>query len=535
MRLQLVGTVRLTDDAGVDRTPRSVKARAVLAMLTSVPERRRSRRWLESRLWSDRGPEQAAGSLRQALMQIRRSLGPHTTILGSDREAVWIDGIEPDSDADSEAGSAGREFLEGFDIPDPAFEDWLRQERAIRSGAHQVAVPAPLAPPQSNGATVLPVILNPGRETGDAIGFLSQALADAIGALIGEFAEVDIFTAGDSVTEVTLPERGFTVTVDCLPSQTRQHVRVSLADSGSGKVYWSRAALIEGTPADGLLADEFPQIVFQTADAAFGVAAAMPRRGIDTAWADARIAAAVRAMFTFDRNRIAEADRILADVIETAANARAYAWRAHLCQIAAVERTGEDWNQLAAQADEYARKALEIPEDNPLVLALASQIRVMLDGDPETGYALATDALSASPHNAFAHAAIGCAHLRAGQSEQALEAARTGARIAGRSSFQPWWQMLAGLAAMSLERYEEATHHYQAAYARAPGFRAPMRHLYVLHRAGGRADQAERVLLALRRLEPDFSLRRIKDDPAYPAATLRSSGLISRAMAQPVD
>ena len=67
MRLQLVGTVRLLDQRGDDCTPRSAKARAVLAMLTSVPARRRSRRWLASRLWSDRGAELAACLLREAL------------------------------------------------------------------------------------------------------------------------------------------------------------------------------------------------------------------------------------------------------------------------------------------------------------------------------------------------------------------------------------------------------------------------------------------------------------------------------------
>ena len=105
--------------------------------------------------------------------------------------------------------------------------------------------------------------------------------------------------------------------------------------------------------------------------------------------------------------------------------------------------------------------------------------------------------------------------------------------IAERSAFQPWWQALAGLAAMALGRYEEAAHHYQAAYARAPAFRAPMRHLYALHRAAGRHDQAERILNTLRRLEPDFSLSRVRDDPAYPAATLRRSELIGRALAAP--
>ena len=153
MRLQLVGTVRMLDQRGDDCTPRSAKARAVLAMLTSVPERRRSRRWLESRLWSDRGADQAAGSLRQALMQIRRALGEDADRLCADREAVWVDGFEPDSAADRDASAQGREYLEGGDIPDPAFEDWLRQERAIRAPSRAQVQAADLAALEPNRVT----------------------------------------------------------------------------------------------------------------------------------------------------------------------------------------------------------------------------------------------------------------------------------------------------------------------------------------------------------------------------------------------
>ncbi|MBF9034426.1 tetratricopeptide repeat protein [Rhodobacterales bacterium HKCCE2091] len=538
MRLQTVGAFRLVDASGIDRTPRAAKARAVLAMLVSVPERRRARRWLESRLWSDRGPEQAAGSLRQALMQIRRALGPESHRLGADRESVWIGGIETDTEADAEAQAQGRDFLEGFDIMDPAFEDWLRQERAIRGGVelrHRTETTSAVSAPGmllSGSGGALPLILAPGMDAATPAGFLGHAIADAIGGLVSEFAAVEIFAAGENGTEITLPERGFTIAVHCLPAPGQSHVRVALSDSQSGKVYWSRGMMLSGDAAESLTSDEFPQIVFQAADAAVDAAARLPRQqGAEMVWVDARMAQAMRAMFTFDRTRVAEADKILSEVIDAAPNSRAYAWRAQLCQIAAVERTGGDWQRLADEADEYARRAMEFGDSNPLVLALVSQIRVMLDGDPELGTALAEGALAASPHNAFSHAAISGAHLRAGRLEEALASARTGARIAARSSFQPWWQALAGLAAMALGRYDEAGSHYQAAYARAPAFRAPMRHLYVLHRAAGRHAQAERTLAMLRRLEPDFSLLRVRDDPAYPAATLRRSPLIGKALA----
>ena len=75
MFIRLVGVFEVRDDQGRDCTPRGSKARAILAMLCQTPDRLRARRWLEGRLWSDRGADLASGSLRQALMEIRKALG----------------------------------------------------------------------------------------------------------------------------------------------------------------------------------------------------------------------------------------------------------------------------------------------------------------------------------------------------------------------------------------------------------------------------------------------------------------------------
>jgi hypothetical protein len=133
MHIRLAGVFEVRDDQGRDCTPRGAKARAILAMLCQTPDRRRARRWLESRLWSDRGAEQASGSLRQALMEIRKSLNGEADRLETDRDMVRLSGVvtdlEQDRDAAIRALQSGREFLEGIDIIDHAFEDWLREER----------------------------------------------------------------------------------------------------------------------------------------------------------------------------------------------------------------------------------------------------------------------------------------------------------------------------------------------------------------------------------------------------------------------
>jgi hypothetical protein len=129
--LDLFGPLRLTDTEGVDLTPRSRKAQGLLALVGTSPGLRRSRAWLQDKLWSNRGPEQGAASLRQCLTNVRLGLGRHVDCLKT--EAGWI-ALDPgkvrvrsepaDSDADG-----GLEFLEGLDIRDPEFEHWIRDQR----------------------------------------------------------------------------------------------------------------------------------------------------------------------------------------------------------------------------------------------------------------------------------------------------------------------------------------------------------------------------------------------------------------------
>jgi hypothetical protein len=129
--LDLVGPLRLTDSEGLDLTPRSRKAQGLLALIGTSPGLRRSRAWLQDKLWSDRGQEQGAGSLRQCLTEIRSSLGRHVVCLMTeagwvalDPEKVRVRAELPDSDRSDDT-----EFLEGLDIRDREFEHWIRDQR----------------------------------------------------------------------------------------------------------------------------------------------------------------------------------------------------------------------------------------------------------------------------------------------------------------------------------------------------------------------------------------------------------------------
>jgi len=121
------------------------KAQALLAFLALSGGAPVSRDRLTGLLWSDRGDEQARGSLRQALAELRRMLGDtDADLVKSERDSVALDGARLDCDAldldrlaaspdtddlDRAAALYQGDLLDGVGIADRGFEDWLAAER----------------------------------------------------------------------------------------------------------------------------------------------------------------------------------------------------------------------------------------------------------------------------------------------------------------------------------------------------------------------------------------------------------------------
>lgn len=149
IRLHLLGTVDLRRDAVEVRSVLSQPKRlALLAYLASAaPRGFHSRDTLLALFWPESDGERARNSLRQALHQLRRSLGDDVLMGRGDREV----GLDPalfwcDAAAFDEAVEQGRyedalklyrgDLLPGFFIDDAAeAERWLEEERARRRRA----------------------------------------------------------------------------------------------------------------------------------------------------------------------------------------------------------------------------------------------------------------------------------------------------------------------------------------------------------------------------------------------------------------
>ena len=142
--LDLLGPLCLRDAAGVDLTPRGRKSQGLLALVAVSPALRRSRSWLQDKLWSDRPQEQGSASLRQCLTEVRASLGRHVDCLMTDRGWVALDPARVHVLAERDQAELDDvEFLEGLDIRDPEFEHWVRDQRMRHAERHSHAPEEP--------------------------------------------------------------------------------------------------------------------------------------------------------------------------------------------------------------------------------------------------------------------------------------------------------------------------------------------------------------------------------------------------------
>ncbi|HEX6913435.1 MAG TPA: hypothetical protein VF142_23725, partial [Longimicrobium sp.] len=149
IRLHLLGTLDLRRDAVEVRSVLAQPKRlALLAYLASAtPRGFHARDTLLALFWPESDQERARNSLRQALHQLRRSLGDDVVVGRGDREV----GLDPetfwcDAAAFDEAVREGRhedalklyrgDLMPGFFIEDaPEAERWLEEERARRRRA----------------------------------------------------------------------------------------------------------------------------------------------------------------------------------------------------------------------------------------------------------------------------------------------------------------------------------------------------------------------------------------------------------------
>ncbi|WP_143526071.1 hypothetical protein [Roseivivax lentus] len=520
----------MTDAEGRDCTPSSARARALLAILARTDGHTRARRWIERTLWSDRSPQQASASLRTVLTEIRKALGPAAAQFHTDRDAVRLDGVTCDVETGPETAlealRTGRDLLENVQIGDPAFTQW-REEALSRileelGTLDRSILPGAVDPEQQPKRGLELRIKSYGEENEGQGAFVGALLGDTMANLIADFGCFSIYTEPGGATEPS----DLVLGVSTLAVGHNVQVLAGLTRRDSGEVIWSDKARIDTQQPDLLQQGDIPRMVFHSAERVLTQDLSREADAGVALQVDARVNAAIAAMFTYDSAKLRHAETLLAEAAALLPLPRIAAWRSLLRQIMIVERIDPENATLYEEANLFAQMALVGNDGNALVSSLVAQLLAMLENDTGVSAALAEDAVRASPYNAFSHSAKATVALRAGEADTALNASRFAANLASRSSSAHWFDTLAGISAITVGDIAQAIGHLERAHARAPVFRAPMRHLMCLYAAGGQRDRAIAMAGKLRKVEPDFDILRVLEDESYPVLTLRRTNLL---------
>lgn len=521
LTIRVSGRFRIEDAEGREVTVTSAKGKALIALLATQSGYERGRIWLQDKLWSERGSESGARSLRQELTQLRKQLGRHSALLVADRQAVRLD-AKCVTVVDT-CTEAGEEFLEGLDVRDDEFNHWLVSERTRRTPPEaENAAWAPRKLSQSGSPEVAVSVIALSTEEATCRVIEAQVL-DRTARALSDFCAVTTYAK----RPVTMPPADFQVTVQAFQQPGRDlAIRATLEEVSLGRT------LLAETVVD-VSATETPDIpwpilalvnrVVATTTRAISAKAAS---GGGRQSAAALASRAIHGIFSIGRAELVAADKLLKEAHDIDPRGVFSAWRLQLSIIQYVERYELDRQALCDKGEELCAEAIAQDPLNSNVMAAAANFQAIMEKNAVAGVELARLSIRANSANPLAWWAFSNAVQYTGDAETAYLAARRAHNLARGTKLEFWAAFQRSLSAALVRKPEEALHLGEISNALAPNFAPPLRYLLALYSNLDDVESARRVLKNLERMEADFSLDRIVHDPEYPMSIARSAGLL---------
>lgn len=541
IEISVVGALRVTRSDGTDCTPKGRKACGILALLALTPKMRRTRRWLQDKLWSDRAPEQGSASLRQSLTEIRRVLGDDKQCLEADHQSVSLvaDLVSINwGDQDELHGStcehAPYELLEGLDIRDPEFEDWLRDQRQQFVNRPTVA-PALDAPAtrQSSANLANRLVLHAGKPGNEGAGrFLSDGIVDAISKTLLEVAPIDVYDRRDSADngngalelQSQTESASLALQSDFAVLGDQQALRIVLKDEAEQRIVWSN--VIQRTASEGLQPHDI-EVLRHVNDVSSLAIREYLRRGSG----EARPAAAtlcyqgIHVLFKLGAANFEAADRLFQRAFEIEPRGIYLAWLAYQRTYVLAERTYDCRETVKSEALDFMYRALEMEPYNSYVASLSAHVHTIISRSYVAAFEMAERSVQLNRANPLGWMAMGVAKCHLGKANEGFEDTVRAREIAGAAPFRFHIDALSCIAASMAGRFDDAIRIGEAGHALAPTFAPPLRYLSALYLQSGREDLSQKMVEKMQAIEPDFSYELLAE-PSYPAAGLRTSNVL---------
>lgn len=514
--LFLRGTFRLEDQEGNRIQVRSSKAQALFAMLATAQTGERSRVWLQAKLWSDREPEQAAQSLRTELANIRRIVQDTGILIQADRKSISLDLSTLHLRKDGEG-----EFLEGLDIRDEGFADWLTEQRS----QEEPKVKEPLASPPTitSGPRFWNIVLVPAAPENNPAGLLERLFADMLVQNLREF-----FAASVVVGEVP-STTDFLITGKISATQFGAGsvaVRFEVNHPAVSHQIWSGFRTVSADVLPLLKQPDVLQLVSEISGAIEEYIMSSGYLAPNASDVDHLLGWGLRSLFAMTPDSVKAADKYFEDAYNTRPRGLYLAWRAQLRAVQLIEIHPIDRHATMEEGMFFFRQAMDLEPNNSMVLAMLANGLRQFERDDERTLYLAEQSVRLNPANPWAHWALSAARGYMGDVQAAYDGARIGGHLTSTSPYRFWWDNQRYIAAIRAGKPEEALQFAKATHFGNPEFKPPLRYLIALHANNGDYALANAAAEKLKRLEPSFSIERLFNDHTYPASVIHKSSFI---------
>lgn len=529
--------LRLSDGQCIRPTVR--KSCALLAILALSEGHRQTRKWLQAQLWSESDEVQSAGSLRQELARLKRLLG---NAIQSDRIDIWLDSKQFEFDhLCLKPRNKGVELLQGIDIQDEGFEDWLREQRqlhyeieltsdaVVSKNITEQLIDLNVIQPQDSAqqcTVIFDCSAKGSLEADVAAMFFSEQL-------YRKLSQYELFTCigndADGIPDTAAVGKASksAVVIRIIAFANRDEVCLGVQiDSGQlGPRLGYDSVVLPRTLSRLQEAPEIGRLVQTTTDTLLDRLRyeALPTGG--TAEATLLVHEARKQTFALDRKNLIKADLLLTRAYELEPRGQYLAWRAFLRNTAFFQHQTSDIFQEQYSSDELSLEAMRQAPENALVQAFSSQIDYVNQGSLMEQMVRLECAVELDRSDPLARAFLSNALTVNGRLEDAYQVALQSVSLVAGGRYEFYFHHFACMAATAAGRCETALGHARKSVSFMPNFVSPRRYEVALAVELGDQSGVERAVTAMRTVEPEFNVKTLLT-PGYPVNTLRRLPLI---------
>ena len=543
--INLVGPFQVVNSDGRDCTPRGRKSCALLALLALSPNKKRGRRWLQDKLWSDRGSEQGAASLRQSLAEIRRILGSDKGCLIVDRSMIALDSdrilIETESNIDQQQ-LGDSELLEGLEIKDPEFEHWLRNNRMIfknqreqlrgisQDNCESIHFGERTTSHKENQYQL--ILAQESQDRSNQNRVVSDILGDIVAKMVVEFGSVTVldYRDGTLIDKNTDHEKRLDTTlvlrIEVRNCEAGSILRIVLTDAVHQRLIWS--SVVQKENSVGIRIDDLDILRELNKSVEVTLAAFVDTLALNLTKQDSTglCLQGIQTMLRLGQQNFLLADKLFAQAYELNPRGIYLAWRAYVRTFQIAELQCHCRETIADEALSYMSLALEKEPHNSIVASICAHVQTIVLRSYASAYELAKHSIELNRANALGWACLGIVRGHLGQAEQGYNDTLIARDLAGSSPFRFLFDALCCIVGSVAGKYEDAIRFGEASHTMSPSFAPPLRFLSALYLKNGQYKQSMSMVKKMQKLEPNFSYDLLKEE-GYPAASLRKTELLS--------